>query len=84
MIEKTVKNYIKKLVGTLKEEAELLPVLKARLTKREYKLLLGAAEGLGPEEIMQKLKLDTESYQALDAKLLKKLNQEKLKQELVV
>ena len=84
MIRKMVEQYIKKLVGVIKEEGELLTVLKARLTKREYKLLLGVAEGLSPEEIMQKLKLDVESYQALDAKLLKKLNQEKLKQELVV
>jgi len=83
MIRKTVEKYIKKLIGTLKEEEALLATLKARLTKREYKLLLGAADGLAPEEIMQKLKLDAESYQMIDAKLLKKLNQEKLKQELV-
>jgi len=83
MIRKTVEKYIKKLIGTLKEEEALLAILKARLTKREYKLLLGVADGLAPEEIMQNLKLDTESYQTIDAKLLKKLNQEKLKQELV-
>jgi len=83
MIRDRVAGYIKKLIGTLKEEQDLLKVLKARLTKREYKLLLGLAEGLAPEEIMQKLKLDRDSYKMLDAKLLKKLNQEKLKQELV-
>jgi len=83
MIRDRVAGYIKKLIGTLKEEQDLLKVLKARLTKREYKLLLGLAEGLAPEEIMQKLKLDKDSYKMLDAKLLKKLNQEKLKQELV-
>jgi len=83
MIRETVEGLIRKLVGTLKEEEELLPVLKARLTKREYKLLLGCAQGESQEEIMQGLKLDRESYDALYAKLGKKLNQEKLKQELV-
>ena len=83
MIRETVEGLIRKLVGTLKEEEELLPVLKARLTKREYKLLLGHAKGESQEEIMQGLKLDSESYDTLYEKLSKKLNQEKLKQELV-
>lgn len=83
MIQQTITKHIRKLVGSLKEEAALLPVLKARLTKREYKLLLGWAAGSSEEAISEILKLDKESYVALSEKLIKKLNQEKLKQELV-
>ncbi len=83
MIQQTITKHIRKLVGSLKEEEALLPVLKARLTKREYKLLLGWAAGSLEEAISELLKLDKESYVALSEKLIKKLNQEKLKQELV-
>jgi len=83
MIQNELQKHIRKLVGTLKEDEALLLVLKARLTKREYKLLTGWAEGISAEEISQKLKLDEVAYGELSAKLIKKLNQEKLKQELV-
>jgi DNA-binding NarL/FixJ family response regulator len=83
MIQNELQKHIRKLVGTLKEDGALLLVFKARLTKREYKLLTGWAEGISPEEISQKLKLDETAYAELSAKLIKKLNQEKLKQELV-
>ena len=83
MIQQTLKKHIRKLVGTLKEEEALLPVLKARLTKREYKLLLGWAAGSSEDDMAKILKLDKESYAVLSEKLIKKLNQEKLKQELV-
>jgi len=83
MIQNELQKHIRKLVGSLREEEALLLVLKARLTKREYKLLTGWAEEVSPEEISQKLKLDETAYTELSAKLIKKLNQEKLKQELV-
>jgi DNA-binding CsgD family transcriptional regulator len=83
LIHKEIEKHIRKLVGTLKEEEALTSVLKARLTKKEYKLLLGWAEGTAIEEISKRLKLDEESYGTLSEKLIKKLNQEKLKQELV-
>jgi len=82
MTREIVERYIRKRVGRLKEESELLPVLKARLTKREYKLLQGIAGGVPEETLLEKLKLDKERYSALHDKLVKKLNQEKLKQEL--
>ena len=83
MIQNTLRQHIRKLVGVLKEEPSLTLVLKARLTKREYKLLTGWAAGSTPQEIAEKLKLTEEAYDTLSAKLVKKLNQEKLKQELV-
>jgi len=84
MIQNELRKHIRKLVGIPKEEESLRQVLKARLTKREYKLLTGWAQGLSVEEISQKLKLEGAAYTELSAKLIKKLNQEKLKQELVV
>lgn len=83
MLQKEIEKHIRKLVGTLKEEESLVLILKARLTKKEYKLLQGWAEDASIEAISEKLKLDEESYAALSQKLIKKLNQEKLKQELV-
>ena len=83
MIQKEIEKHIRKLVGTLKDEEALALVLKARLTKKEYKLLHGWAEGTSTEEISKALKLEEEGYGILSKKLIKKLNQEKLKQELV-
>ena len=82
-MENIIKTHIRKLVGVLKEPEALQQVLKARLTKREYKLLAAWAEGSEETEISSKLKLDSEQYSVLSEKLIKKLNQEKLKQELV-
>lgn len=84
MIREELNKYIRKLAGELKDSKELTLVLKARLTKREYKMLLAWAEDSSKEMISGKLKLDNESYARLSQKLIKKLNQEKLKQELVV
>ena len=75
-----IEKIIKKLVNPLKEEEELLAVLKVKLTKKELKLLKGWANGTSAEEIQTKLNLDEEHYGALSTKLIKKLNQEKIKQ----
>jgi len=75
-----IEKIIKKLVNPLKAEEELLTVLKLKLTKKELKLLKGWAEGTSAEEIQLKLNLDEEQYGALSTKLIKKLNQEKIKQ----
>ena len=82
MIREAIDRIILKPVGLLKGDDELVPVLKARLTKREYKLLLAMSEGLSQEETFERLKLDNQSYLQLLNKLNKKLNQERIKQEL--
>jgi len=82
LIREEIERIILKPVGVLKGDDELVPVLKARLTKREYKLLLALSEGLSQEETFEKLKLDNQSYLQLLNKLTKKLNQERIKQEL--
>ena len=68
----------------LKEEASLKEVLKRRLTKKEYKILDVLACSKNTEEVCTKLKLDTDRYNEIVTVLIKKLNQEKLKQELAL
>jgi hypothetical protein len=75
-----IEKHIKKLVNPLKAEEELLAVLKVKLTKKELKLLKGWAEETDMKEIQSKLNLDEEHYGELSSKLIKKLNQEKIKQ----
>jgi len=83
-LNQEIEKHIKKLVNPLKEEDELLTVLKTKLTKKELKLLRAWAEETPLEEIQLKLNLDNIQYNNLSAKLIKKLNQEKLKQKLCI
>ena len=79
-----IEKHIKKLVHPLKEEEELLSVLKLKLTKKELKLLKAWADSTDIEEIQKQLSLDEECYGELSAKLIKKLNQEKTKQAICI
>ena len=79
-----VEKHIRKLILPLKDEASLREVLKVRLTKKEFKLLQGWAEASSQSDMMTSLHIDEEKYGDLSTKLIKKLNQEKLKQEMMV
>ncbi|MDD5406085.1 MAG: hypothetical protein PHE73_03980 [Sulfurovaceae bacterium] len=68
----------------LKDEASMLEVLKKRLTKKEYKILDALAYNKNTQDVSVKLKIDTDRYNNMIATLIKKLNQEKLKQELTL
>jgi len=81
-VQNQLRKHIRKLIHPLKSEDELLVVLKARLTKKEYKTLNAWAEDVESGEICHALGLTQEEYDKLSQKLIKKLNQEKLKQEL--
>jgi len=80
-LEAEVKKHIKKLVFPLKEGKELELALKAKLTKKEYKLLKALSSNT-LTELKKTLKLNEESYQHLFDKMVKKLNQERVKQEI--
>ena len=67
-----------------KDEVSLKEVLKKRLTKKEYKILDALAYSKNTEEVCIKLKLDVDRYNEIVSALTKKLNQEKIKQELVI
>jgi len=79
-----IEKHIKKLVNPLKEPEELLEVLKVKLTKKELKLLKSWSEEIPQEEIQRDLNLDEERYGELSTKLIKKLNQEKIKQAICI
>lgn len=76
--------HIRKLSGTLKEEKELIPILKRRLTKKEFRLLNAMAEKKEDSDITVALRLDRDSLQSRRETLIKKINQEKMKQELTL
>jgi len=79
-LNQEIEKHIKKLVNPLKDPEELLAVLKVKLTKKELKLLKSWAEEIPAQEIQTALNLDEEHYGDLSTKLIKKLNQEKIKQ----
>ena len=81
-IEAQLKKHIKKLIHPLKSGNELKLALKAKLTKKEYKLLSCWANQECVDELKSKLHLDDNKYEELSQKLIKKLNQEKFKQEI--
>ncbi len=83
-LNQEIEKHIKKLVHPLKDEHELREVLKTKLTKKELKLLKAWAEMIPTNEIQTTLSLDEERYGKLSAKLIKKLNQEKIKQVLCI
>ncbi len=68
----------------LKDEVSLKEVLKRRLTKKEYKILDALAYGKNTREVCSKLKLDDDRYNEIVSVLTRKLNQEKIKQELAL
>lgn len=79
-LNQEIEKHIKKLVNPLKDPEELLAVLKVKLTKKELKLLKSWANGTSAEETQTALNLDEKHYGDLSTKLIKKLNQEKIKQ----
>lgn len=81
-LQKEVTRHIKKLIRPLKEEEELRLALKAKLTKKEFKLLECWADGEDINELKERLHLDSDRLDELSLKLIKKLNQEKIKQQL--
>jgi hypothetical protein len=83
-LDQEIEKHIKKLVHPLKDEDELLEILKVKLTKKELKLLKAWAEETSTQEIQVMLSLDDDRYGELSAKLIKKLNQEKIKQAICI
>ncbi|HIP60659.1 MAG TPA: hypothetical protein EYH01_09555 [Campylobacterales bacterium] len=74
---------IKKLTSPLKNEDELIEILKRRLTKKEFKILMMSVENRPKEEQLKKLSLDEKRYDEVKTKALKKVNFNELKEELM-
>ena len=83
-LNEEIEKHIKKLVYPLKDPEELLEVLKVKLTKKELKLLKAWADKTPQEAIQTYLNLDEKRYGELSTKLIKKLNQERIKQAMCI
>lgn len=82
-LRELVEKHIDKLVGTLKDEDELKEVLKRKLTKKELKVLIAKEEGKTEADIASLINDDEQRVEELYKSVCKKLNQEKIKKELV-
>jgi DNA-binding NarL/FixJ family response regulator len=82
-IREEIEKEIRKIIGNLKDEDDLKKVLKVKLTKKEYKIITLKSTEIDDNEIAQKLNMDIDTLNKAKMKLTKKLNQEKLKQELM-
>jgi len=74
---------IDKLVGTLKDEDELEEVLKKKFTKKEFKVFVAFSEGKSLDEVKTIINDEDERINEIYKTACKKLNQEKIKKELV-
>jgi len=77
-------NDIKKLVGTLKDEEQLAETLKRKLTKKELKYYKLKIENADDATMMKELQCDEERFEAIKKQTIVKLNQEKIKKELII
>ncbi len=75
---------INKLVGELKSGDELLEVLKRKLTKKEFKYYKLKIDNASKEQMMDELKCDEERLEEIAKQTVLKLNQEKIKKELII
>lgn len=83
-LSQEIEKHIKKLINPLKDEDELAQALKTKLTKKELKLLKAWSEESHIRQIQEDLHIDEERLTELSTKLIKKLNQERIKQALCV
>ena len=80
---KSLLKHIDKLVGTLRSDEQIQEILKRKFTKKEYKVFVAFEEGKSIEEIKAIVKEDDQKVQEHFKVACKKLNQEKIKRELV-
>jgi len=82
-IIKSIEKHIKILKQPLLEnEDDIMAVLKKRLTKKELKTFLLKEDGVDNATICKELNMEEDRVHKIYDTVIKKLNQEKLKQEL--
>ena len=82
-VQEAVLTKIDKLVGTLKEKEELIQILKKKLTKKELKVFTAMYKNIEISQIAKEIHTDEERVKEIYKTTCKKLNQEKIKKELV-
>jgi len=80
---KAVQFNIDKLVGNLKSEEQLTEILKKKFTKKEYKVFVAMECETQISEIAKEIHTDEDRVKEIYKAACKKLNQEKIKKELV-
>jgi len=83
MLQEEITKHIKKLPYPLLEEEKLKEVLKKRLTKKEFKLIEYNIANLAMDEKLKNLNVDQERFDEIYKGLIKKLNYEKIKHQLM-
>ncbi len=79
-----LKKNIRKLISPIKDESSLEYILKVKLTKKELKIFRAWAYGDELYPILEKLNIDDKRYKTIKEKLIKKINQEKFKHEIMI
>ena len=82
-LRKSISSNINKLVGTLKNEEELTKIIKKKFTKKELKVFIAMQKKTPIKEISQNENVNEERVKEIYKTSIKKLNQEKIKKELV-
>ena len=82
-LQEELEKDIKKLIGELKTNEELTEVLKKKLTKKELKYYKMKIENIDELEMAKELNCDDKRFQEIKKQTVIKLNQEKIKKELV-
>ncbi len=78
----SLEKHIKILKFPLRSEDEIMMVLKKRLTKKEFKTFLFIEDGVDESTICNELHIEQDRVKEIYNTVIKKLNQEKLKQEI--
>jgi hypothetical protein len=68
--------------GRWRSRPEIDSVLRRRLTKKEYRLLVAEVEGAPLPPLMEKLRLDGTRMRRLQENIRRKLNRETIRNEL--
>lgn len=78
-----LKKDMKKIVGDFNSEAMMVEILKKRLTKKEFKFYRLRCEDASEAQMLDTLRCDKERLEEIQKQTILKLNQEKLKNELM-
>lgn len=81
--KEVLEKHIVKLVGELKDEDGLKEVMKRKLTKKEFKVFCSLENGISIDEVAQDIKADATRVEELYKGVIKKVNQELFKRELI-
>ncbi len=78
-----LKKDMKKIVGDFNSESSMVEILKKRLTKKEFKFYRLRCEAASKEDMLDTLRCDEKRLEDIQKQTILKLNQEKLKNELM-